>query len=106
MPSAPSGSDSITGDDGANVLDGSDGNDTIAGKGGNDKLIGDAGNDTLDGGAGNDRLNGGADTDTASYAMPRRRDGQPRDHRTPRIPAAPGPIPSSASRTYRFGLQR
>ncbi len=67
------GSDTITGDAGANILDGlggsdeihgDSGNDIIYGRNDNDKLFGDDGVDTLYGGASSDTLEGGAGVDT------------------------------------------
>ena len=67
------GSDTITGDAGANILDGlggsdeihgDSGNDIIYGRNDNDKLFGDDGVDTLYGGASSDTLDGGAGVDT------------------------------------------
>jgi Ca2+-binding RTX toxin-like protein len=54
------GSDTLTGDDGANAIQGGAGSDTINGAGGNDQIGGGIGGDTLDGGAGNDAVSYGS----------------------------------------------
>lgn len=54
------GSDTLTGDDGANAIVGGEGSDTINGAGGNDQIGGGIGGDTLDGGAGNDAVSYGS----------------------------------------------
>ena len=77
VPTDPTASDLIYGDEGNDTIYGEQGNDLLVGGLGNDSilggaasdiLVGGAGNDTLEGGASFDILMGGGDFDYASYA--------------------------------------
>jgi Ca2+-binding RTX toxin-like protein len=61
------GSDTLTGDGGANVLKGFGGVDTLSGGGGSDILLGGEDSDILSGGAGDDRIDGGNGLDIVTF---------------------------------------